>query len=192
METKEASINDHMLEQHILLLACANDEPIQGRAKLQKMMLLLAERTDMLEERGYMAYLFGPHSRAIDDKLRHLERTGLLSVNDMEIAITSKGRKMASEIQRGYDEKTVRTISKYKEFLNDLSVNELLAYIYSAYPDTAKESAEYGQIKSNMEIYILSLIRKHKITSQRGAELLHKTQTYVFERMKERGFPITE
>ena len=50
-----------------------------------------------------------------------------------------------------------------------------------------EESVEYDNLKPNMENYILSLVKKQKISSQRAAELLHKTQDYINIKMKEKG-----
>ena len=66
--------------------------------------------------------------------------------------------------------------------------NELLAYIYSAYPDMTEESVEYENLKPNIEKHILSLIRKQKISSQRAAELLDRSQDYIIKKMKTSGW----
>jgi len=78
-----------------------------------------------------------------------------------------------------------RNYCEYKKFLNDLTRDELLAYVCSAYPDMTEESVEYENLKPNMENHILSLIKKQKISSQRAAELLNKPQDYVIRRMKD-------
>ena len=85
-----------------------------------------------------------------------------------------------------YRMKIISLLSEYKKFLNDLPVNELLAYIYSAYPNMTEESAKYAAIKQNMEKYIFSLIKKQKISSQRAAELLDKSQNYIIKKMNEK------
>ena len=82
------------------------------------------------------------------------------------------------------DQKILKILNEYKKFLNDLTTKELLAYIYSAHPGMTEESIEYENLKPNMEYYILSLIKKQKISTQRAAELLDKSQNYIIEKMK--------
>ena len=88
------------------------------------------------------------------------------------------------------DEKILKVLDEYKKILNDMTNNELLAYTYSAYPDMVEESVEYENLKPNMENYILSLIRKQKISSQRAAELLGRSQDYIIKKMKDKRMTI--
>ena len=172
--------NDDELQKYIILLANANDEPIKGRTKLQKMMFLLSDKIDEIKEQSsYDADNYGPYSEVIDEESQYLEQIGVLSISPGEIAITKEGKEIAKEIMRKEDPNILRALDEYKKFLNDLTSKELLAYVYSAYPDMTEESVEYENLKPNMENYILSLIKKQKISSQRAAELLDKSQDYI-------------
>ena len=176
------------LQKFLILLADANNEPIMGRTKLQKMMFLLSDKIDEIKEQSsYDADNYGPYSEVVDEESRYLEQIGVFFTSPGEIYLTKEGKEIAKEIAKKENKKILHVLSEYKKFLNDLSNKELLAYVYSAYPDMTEESVEYDNLKPNMENYILSLVKKQKISSQRAAELLHQTQNYVIKKMKEKG-----
>ena len=180
--------NNDTLQKFIILLANAEGESIKGRLKLQKMMFLLSDKIDEIKEQSsYDADNYGPYSEIIDEELLYLEQIGVLFSKDGEIAITDEGKEIAKEIIKNEDKKILIVLSEYKKFLNDLTSKELLAYVYSAYPDMTEESIKYEDLKPNMENYILALVKKEKISTQRAAELLNKSQDYVIKKIKEKG-----
>ena len=186
---KALEVNE--LQKYIILLAHANDEPINGRIKLQSVMFLLSDIIDKVKEQGrYGAYKRGPYSEEVDKAFRYLEEIGTLSNSDDKLAVTEEGRDVAKEIMKSEDKDTLRMLEDYKKFLHDLTDEEVLTYIYSAYPATSKESAEYEKLKPHMEDRIFSLLEKEKISSQRAAELLHKTQTHVIKKMNKMGMAV--
>ncbi len=67
----------------------------------------------------------------------------------------------------------------------NLTSKELLAYVYSAYPDMTEESVEYENLKPDMEYHVLSLVKKQKLSAQRAAELLNRPLEHVIKQMKE-------
>ncbi len=174
-----------VLHQSLILLADVDDEPINGRVKLQKIMYLLADKVEEIKAQSrYNADNYGPYSEVIDEEARYLERVGVLASNSGKIVLTVQGKEIARELVKQEDEETLRALSEYKRFLNDLPSNELLAYIYTAYPDMVDESVEYRRLKPNIEAHILSLVRKQKISSQRAAELLDRSQDYIIKKMR--------
>jgi len=192
MGIKEKILEDEDgLHKFIILLADANDEPIKGRLKLQKMMYLLSDKIEEIKEQSsYDADNYGPYSEVVDEEARYLEQAGVLNGSHGEIALTKTGKEIAQEVSKNEPKTIMGVLNEYKKFLNDLTRDELLAYIYSAYPDMTEESVEYENLKPNMENHILSLIKKQKISSQRAAELLNKPHDYVIRRMKEKQIDI--
>lgn len=178
------------LHKFIILLAAANAEPIRGRLKLQKLMYLVADRTEKIKEQcSYDADNYGPYSEVVDEEARYLEQMGILTSGPGEIALTKMGKEIARELNQHENKETLTVLDRYKEFLNDMTSKELLTYIYLAYPDMTGESLEYERLKPDMERHIMSLIKKEKITAQLAAELLGQTLNYIIERMYERGMP---
>ncbi len=174
------------LQKFIILLANANNEPIRGRLKLQKMMFLLSDKIDEIKEQSsYCAGNYGPYSEVIDEESKYLEQIGVLSSNNGEITITNEGREIAKEMMKNENGNTISALIEYKKFLNDLTSKELLAYVYSAYPDMTEESVEYENLKPDMEYHVLSLVKKQKLSAQRAAELLNRPLEHVIKQMKE-------
>jgi len=192
MGIKEKILEDEdVLHKFIILLADANDEPIKGRLKLQKMMYLLSDRIEEIKEQSsYDADNYGPYSEVVDEEEQYLEHIGVLTSSHGEITLTKTGKEIAQEMSKSENKKIIEILNEYKKFLNDLTSNELLAYIYSAYPDMTEESVKYENLKPNMESHILSLIKKQKISSQRAAELLNKPQDYVIRKMKDKQIAV--
>jgi len=183
--------NNDELQKFIILLTNANSEPIKGRLKLQKMMFLLSNKIEEIKEQSsYDADNYGPYSEVIDEESQYLEQIGVLSSSPGEIAITKEGNDIAEELMKNEDKNILTALNEYKKFLNDLPSKELLAYVYSAYPNMTEESVEYENLKPNMEHHILSLVKKQKISAQRAAELLNKSQDYIIRKMKEKGIMI--
>ena len=179
------------LHKFIILLANANGESIKGRTKLQKMMYLLSDKIEEIKEQSsYDADNYGPYSEVVDEEERYLEQIGVLTSSHGEIALTETGKEIAQELSKHEDEKILKVLNEYKKFLNDMTCKELLAYIYSAYPDMTEESVEYENLKPNIENHILSLIRKQKISSQRAAELLDRSQDYIIKKMKDKRMAV--
>lgn len=179
------------LQKFIILLANANNEPIRGRLKLQKMMFLLSDKIDEIKEQSsYCAGNYGPYSEVIDEESKYLEQIGVLSSGHGEITITNEGKEIAKEMMKNENGNTISALIEYKKFLNDLTSKELLAYVYSAYPDMTEESVEYENLKPDMEYHVLSLVKKQKLSAQRAAELLNRPLEHVIKQMKERGIMI--
>ncbi len=180
--------NEDELQKFLILLANANNEPIKGRLKLQKMMFLLSDKIEEIKNQSsYDADNYGPYSEIVNEETQYLEQIGVLSSSPSEITLTKDGKEIANELLKKENKNIVNALNEYKKFLNDLSSKELLAYVYLAYPDMTEESIEYANLKPNMENYILSLVKKQKISAQRAAELLNKPQEHIIKKMKEKG-----
>ena len=177
--------NANDLQKLIILLANTNDEPIKGNVKLQKMMFLLSDRLEEIKEQSsYDADNYGPYSEIITNEVEYLEDVGVLARNNNEIELTKEGKKIAKNLN--YQEKTIELLNEYKEFLNDMTDDELLTYIYCAYPNMVIKSVEYQRLQPHMESHILSLIKKEKISLERAAELLDKSYKYILEKIKDK------
>lgn len=174
------------LQKYIILLAYANNEPINGRIKLQKIMFLLSHIIDEVGNSSYEADNYGPYSEMVDEELGYLEQAGVLSAGAGKIELTKVGRQIAEVFVKKEDEDILMVLEGHKELLNDLSTKELLAYVFLTHPDMAEESPEYEKLKPRMDDYVMSLIKKEKISAERAAELLHKSLNYVIDRMNER------
>ena len=165
------------LHRIVILLAASNGgEPIRGRTKLQKMVFMLT-RGEGWEDFpcGYAAGERGPHSDVVEEEASRLEEAGVLHADDGDISVTQLGREVASKIAVGEDRLTLTMIDEHKDMFNDLPADELLAYVYTAYPDASARSSTYDRIMPDQERHVMSMLKKEKITSERASELLGRT-----------------
>ena len=81
-------------------------------------------------------------------------------------------------------------LEDHKGMLNDLTDDELLAYMYLTFPEMAAASPEYDRIRRMAEPLIMSLVKEYKISSQRAAELLGVTQSRIFHNMNRMGMQV--
>ena len=162
------------LQRLVVLLAASNGcEPIRGRARLQKIVFMLT-RGEGWEDFpcGYAAGDRGPHSGIVEEGVGRLGETGVLRTEGDAISVTQLGREVAGRIAREEDLLTLAMIDEHKDMFNDLAADELLAYVYTAYPGMATGSAACGRIMSDKERHVMSMLKKGKITSGRASELL--------------------
>lgn len=148
----------------------SNIEPnrINGITRLEKL-LFLAEKEEQLsgavksDAFEFMPYHYGPYSRAIYEAVELLEEAGLLqelrsidesALDDAEqvysdateegaverqFRLTSDGVAVAQLLGARHPN-TTQALTRIKDRYGDLSLRRLIRYVYSTYPDYAKES----------------------------------------------------
>ena len=84
------------------------------------------------------------------------------------------------------------TIERYKSMFNDMSTNEVIAYVCATYPHIAKNPKISEKIKSEMEMHVMSMLRKQKITSGKAADMLDKSRNYVIKKAAQNGIPVLD
>lgn len=175
------------IQSIIILLANAGNIPIKGRTWLQKEMFLLSERVEKIrEDASYEPDLMGPYSDVIEEELIQLENLGIVLIDDNKISITPSGKQVARILEKKEPVEVLQYIKDYKEFLNDLSQDELLCFVYSSRPDMTKESVKFEKLKPKMEKVLLNLVMKEKISKSRAAELLNKDLEYIIDKLKDK------
>ncbi len=168
------------------------------------MMFLLSDKLDEIKgQTSHDADNYGPYSEIIDEESVYLEDIGVFVTTPGEIELTRKGQEIANIFESEESEQIIHLLSEYKKFLNDMNANEILSYVYSAYPDMnaneilsyvysaypdmTNEPIAYDKLKPSIENHTLSLVNKKKISSERASELLNKPHNYIIKKMKEKG-----
>ena len=170
------------LHKIIILLADAGGRPIRGTTKLQKILYLLSYPLEHLERYHYEQHDHGPYSQVVDHEKCYLQNIGVLYSRRCEIGLTDEGCRVAEAVAGQTDSETLDVLREYKDMFNDMTTDEILAYIYLAHPEPISKSAKYTSLKPRMERLMLSLVKKEKITGQLAAELLGKIYSYVLKR----------
>ena len=149
MALQEKIINDaDKLQKAMILLAHANNEPIKGKIKLQKIMFLLSDNLDEIKKQSSYADNM-PYSETVDKEMRYLNDAGVFIIDDSRIELSKEGKKIAKQLEK-QEENLMKLLCNYKDFLNKLNTEEILTYIYAAYPNMAGKSAEYDKLKPHI------------------------------------------
>ncbi len=160
----------------ILLLNANNSEPIKGKVWFQKELFLVSENIPKLaDETEFEEDLMGPLSINADAELEHLRVEQFVESNG-KIRLTQKGQEVARRLEARARPETKAIISDMKSFLNDLSEDELLGFIYFTYPKMVTESIEFEEIKSKRCEIAVSLYRKKKVSIGKAAQIAGLSQ----------------
>jgi hypothetical protein len=159
----------------LLLLGAKDSEPVPGQIHLQKEMYLLQNVFPQLQdETDFEPYFLGPHSEIVANEEEELQRSNLIDVRGGQIRLTSDGKSVFQELIKRADKKEFEKIQEFKDFLNDLSKDELLAFIYFSYPspeELEKESIEYKELLPKRKRLAISMYKKDKISAQKAAQI---------------------
>lgn len=137
----------------------ANDEePIEGRTRLQKMVFLMQKELEKRDQSGaveleydFIPYDYGPFSKELYDDLDTMIDQEF--VDDTEEPLRSGKVKYIYEIEDNGEELVDSEAEKWedidaimqlaqeiKQEYNDMLLSELIEYVYSEYPDYAERS----------------------------------------------------
>jgi len=154
------------------LLHAGNNDPLKGRVAYQKEMFLIADYIEKMREQAeFIPHTFGPYSEAAENEMGNLRSLGLVKEEGHEYQITSNGIVALSKAKPAFNEDQVEAIQDYKEFLNDLSRDEILLFVYVSYPDFIEESAVYEQVIRRRIPTALSLYKNGKVSLEKAAFL---------------------
>lgn len=156
----------------LLLLDSKGKEPLRGRLWFQKELYLLAQNLkELASEANFEPDLMGPYSENAEEELVQLELNDLIRIVDNRIMITPFGTELAKELRDEFKKEDIDMIEDFKEFMNDLSQDELLAFIYFSYPDTVSESVKVKPLIPKRDKIALQLYRKGKLSLEKSAKV---------------------
>lgn len=168
----------------ILLLNAHNNQPIVGKLWFQKELFLVSQNISKLEdETAFEEDLMGPYSENADADLEQLKIEGLVEANG-KIKLTTKGIEVANRLKLKTSQQSSEIISEMKAFLNDLSEDEMLGFIYFSYPKMVIESIKFERIKEKRQEVALSLYRKRKVSLGKAAQIAGLSQEVFIQKAK--------
>jgi len=136
-------------------------------------MFLLVHSTgkdEIIQGAQFEPHHYGPYSETIDAELDALRMMGLVEINK-SITLKPEGKRLASKLRKIVSDEFLNIVEDIKNTLNDLSENELLAYVYFTFPDMTSESQVLDRIKSKRERLAISLYRKGKVSLSKAAHI---------------------
>lgn len=161
MQTQMPRIDQIDRRTDVVFILFHHAGTIRGVTKLQKLLFLIEKETTFFEEYGdelafeFHAHKMGPFSKHVYEEIRFLQQLDAIETTPMdettevgdgedlsnkEFSITDKGEKIAAELaarlEPKYDEELATLVEEY----NELSLRNLLEYVYTTYPEFTTES----------------------------------------------------
>lgn len=158
----------------LLLLHSQSDAPLPGRTHLQKEAFVISHALPGLsQDLGFEPHLMGPYSSALADEAEQLELSELVVEDGGSLRITERGRSLASSLERETGRTVLAKIAELKALMNDMTRDELLAFVYFGLADEPlePESEEYTRVSALRQRLARSLLRKGKVSMSRAAEI---------------------
>jgi uncharacterized protein YwgA len=168
------------------LLHAGNNTPLKGEVVFQKEMFLIADYIEKIRELAkFIPHTFGPYSDAAENGMRNLKSLGLVEEKYHEYQITPQGVAALSKAKSAFTEEQVEAVQDYKEFLNDLSRDEILLFVYVSYPDFVEKSAVYERVIRKRIPTAISLYKKEKVSLEKAAFLAGLPVEKFLDQMQE-------
>lgn len=159
-------------EEKVILysLGALSGSPINNKTKLQKLLFLTSNVfPDYKELIDFEPHLFGPFSEDIEVIIEDLIRIGLVDNKGDKYFLTGRGISLFSHLKPA--DELMRVIEDFKGFLNDLTNDELLTFVYVSYPEYIEESIKWDQLKGKRVMIALSLLKKQKISFTKAVDI---------------------
>ena len=173
----------------ILLIGANSFQPIKGKLWFQKELFLIAQNIgELAEEADFESDFIGPYSEIADEELDQLRREGIISKGKVEL--TPLGRDVANRLREQSPPAILRLISDMKRFLNNLTKEELLGFIYYSYPEMRVDSVEFAEIDKNRVQIAISLFGKRKVSLGKAALIAGMSQDDFISELKATGIKV--
>lgn len=154
------------------LLHAGDNDPLNGKVAFQKEMFLIADYIEKIREVAeFIPHTFGPYSEAAENEMGNLRSLGLVKEKGHEYQITPIGVAALSKAKQAFSEEEIEAIEDFKKFLNDLSEDELLLFIYVSNPEFTEESAVYDRVIGKRIPVAIILYKKGKVSLEKAAFL---------------------
>jgi hypothetical protein len=170
----------------ILLIGANSFQPIRGKLWFQKELFLVARNIgELAEEADFESDFIGPYSEIADEELDQLKREGIVSKEKVEL--TPLGRDVANRLRVQSPPAILKLVSEMKRFLNNLTKEELLGFIYYSYPEMRVDSVEFAEIDKNRVQIAISLFGKRKVSLGKAALIAGMSQDDFISELKATG-----
>ena len=154
------------------LLHAGGNSAVRGDVLFQKELFLIG---DYIEEVGddadFTPHIFGPYSEPAEVALDELVSLGLVRRSEGGYTLTPDGVRVWEKVRSVFPDDESGAIDDFKAFLNDLSVDEALLFIYVTYPEYTRESARLRDILRRRAPLSVSLYRRGKVSLEKAAFL---------------------
>lgn len=154
------------------LLHAGGGSAIRGDVIFQKELFLIGNYIEEVgDDADFTPHIFGPYSEPAEVALDELVSLGLVRRSAGGYTLTPDGVRVWERVRSAFPTDEVGAIEDFKAFINDLSVDEVLLFVYVTYPEYTCESARLRDILRRRRPLSASLYRKGKVSLEKAAFL---------------------
>lgn len=189
MDIKKAVLDDlSEVKKNLLLLLSANsNEPVNGKLWYQKELFLVSKNNkELAEEANFEPYFWGAHSELVDTEMEELVQLGVVKKIGYKYFLTDIGKdivKTVSEKSPRYEKELIEDV---KDFLNSLSKDELLLFIYISYPDMCEDAVELKNLLPKRKEIAIRMYNNGKISIGKTSELAGVSVSEMIKELQKR------
>lgn len=168
----------------VLLLNGADAAPIHGKTAYQKELFFVSNYDEKIGNAAdFEPYLYGPHSEVAENAISTLISYGLAKEQDGYYFLTEEGKQIASILREKRDI-DVDEIEDVKEFLNDMTREEIILFTYVNHPEYTDESQIRDKILKKRIPIAISLYKKGKVDLEMAAYLAGVSIEEFFDKIR--------
>ncbi|PKL55868.1 MAG: hypothetical protein CVV35_07715 [Methanomicrobiales archaeon HGW-Methanomicrobiales-6] len=154
------------------LLHAGGNSAVRGDVLFQKELFLIGDYIEQVgDDADFTPHIFGPYSEPAEVALDKLVSLGLVRRSEGGYTLTPDGVRVWEKVRSVFPDDESGAIDDFKAFLNDLSVDEALLFIYVTYPEYTRESARLRDILRRRAPLSVSLYRRGKVSLEKAAFL---------------------
>jgi len=154
------------------LLHAGGNSAVRGDVIFQKELFLIGGYIERIgDDADFVPHIFGPYSEAAEVALDELVSLGLVRRSEGGYTLTPDGVRVWEKVHSAFLDDESGAIEDFKAFLNDLSVDEVLLFVYVNYPEYTHESPRLHDILRMRAPLSASLYRKGKVSLEKAAFL---------------------
>lgn len=168
----------------ILVLSFKDREQkkVMGKLHFQKAIRYF-EYLRQKREIDFSNYKYGGVSYELQENLETLEECGLVTtIGRNKYVLTEEGERAAKELIEKYGEEMIRKLKFAKNQLNDLTISELLFFMYMLLPETRVNSIEFEKLYARKVTLVCKLLQKGRISTKTAAKWLGLSEKEVLSR----------
>ncbi|MEM1611316.1 MAG: hypothetical protein QXQ57_06695 [Sulfolobales archaeon] len=181
----ETGISDPLKWILSLLYAAGGRSP--SKIHIQKALFIASRYVEELRELlESAAYRMGPWSEEMNDMLEIARLNGLVSETKNELVLTETGTAKAENIWIKLDERYRRILTDVAKFVNSMSEDELLLYIYITYGYSEKSDVINKLIKRRKEL-ATNMLLKGLVSTEMAAKIAGEPLPKFIEYLRKRG-----
>lgn len=140
---------------------------------------------DLKDELRFEPHLIGPHSFKINQIRKDLITDELIEERNKEYRLMLIGKGVSSSLK--LSEELREVIEEFKEFLHDLTEDEILTFVYVLYLEYISESTRWDRLRPKRKEIAMPILKKSKVSFAQAAKIAGDEQHFIRRQFEKEG-----